>query len=82
MHLRVLGQSKMDKKLKQVKIIFSGRPCYIKKLEKPNDFELKALCQQSGRAFYLTEVFYEKNECAERYQELLNYLPKDSNGFA
>ncbi len=72
----------MDKKLKQKKTIFSGRPCYVKKLEKTDDFTITALCEQGGRAFYLTEIFNDKNECAERYQHLLNYLPKDSDGFA
>lgn len=76
MFLRVLGQARMDKKLKQKKTIFSGRPCYIKKLEKTDDFTIQALCEQSGRAFYLTEIFGDKNECAQRYQDLLLFLPK------
>lgn len=69
--LRVLGQSRMDKRLKQKQIIFSGRPCYIRNLERTTDTELSALCEFRGRAFYLREMFHDKLECDDRYAEIM-----------
>lgn len=70
MFLKVLGQSRMDKSLNQKRIMFAGRKCYIKHLEKKEN-ELKALAMQGGRQMYLFERFNNNDECEKRYSDLI-----------
>lgn len=55
---------------KKRKILFSGRPLQIKTVERTGDREISALCEFSGRALNLKELFEDIEDCDARFAEL------------